>query len=155
MGLKAQLKSIHLLLQNWNFVVFSLIICQSFYQFPITFAVIISKHTAQKMKFPFKDFFSKSDQIRITFTEEILDVNFHFLCSGSRSQYVHRSATKQLLRKFSKNSNENMRWSPLSWKHLRQKSVSFTIFAGKNNIRWFGHHFKGLGNDCKKLWDHH
>ena len=45
-------------------------------------------HTAQKMKFSVKDFFSKCDQIRIpedliTFTEEILNENFHFLCSGT------------------------------------------------------------------------
>ena len=45
-------------------------------------------HTAQKMKFSVKDFFSKCDQIRIpedlvTFTEEILNEKFHFLCNGT------------------------------------------------------------------------
>ena len=35
-------------------------------------------HTAQKMKFSIKDFFSKCEQIRslVTFTEEILDGKF-------------------------------------------------------------------------------
>ena len=40
--------------------------------------------TAQKMKFSIKDFFSKCDQFPanlITFTEEILNGNLHFLCS--------------------------------------------------------------------------
>ena len=41
------------------------------------------KYTAQKMKFSIKDFFSKCDQIRrkllVTFTEEILNGNLHFL----------------------------------------------------------------------------
>ena len=39
---------------------------------------------AQKMKFSIKDFFSKCDQIwpdLVTFTEEILNGKFHFLCS--------------------------------------------------------------------------
>ena len=44
-------------------------------------------HTAQKMKFSIKDFFSKWDQIRrfwfpaglVTFTEEILHGKLHFL----------------------------------------------------------------------------
>ena len=44
--------------------------------------------TAQKLKFPFKDFFSKCDQIRrpadlVTFTEEILKGKLQFLCSDS------------------------------------------------------------------------
>ena len=41
-------------------------------------------NTAQKMKFPIKDFFRKCDQIRrelVTFTEEILNGKLHFLCS--------------------------------------------------------------------------
>ena len=44
-------------------------------------------HTAQKINFSFKDFFSKCDQIRrktadmVTFTEEILNGKLHFLCS--------------------------------------------------------------------------
>ena len=44
---------------------------------------------AQKMKFSIKDFFSKCDQIckttadLVTFTEEILNGKFHFLCSKS------------------------------------------------------------------------
>ena len=43
--------------------------------------------TAQKTKFPIKDFFSNCDQIRsftadlVSFTEEILTVQVHFLCS--------------------------------------------------------------------------
>ena len=37
--------------------------------------------TAQKVKFPIKDFFSKCDQIRITFTKEILNEKLHFLCN--------------------------------------------------------------------------
>ena len=43
--------------------------------------------TAQKMKFPIKNFFSKCDQIRrrsadlVTFTEEILNGRLHSLCS--------------------------------------------------------------------------
>ena len=36
-------------------------------------------HTAQKMKFSIKDFFSKCDQIQVTFTEEILNGKLH-LC---------------------------------------------------------------------------
>ena len=45
--------------------------------------------TAQKMKFSMKGFFSKCDQSRrfpadlVTFTEEILNVKLHFLCSDS------------------------------------------------------------------------
>ena len=45
--------------------------------------------TAQKMKFSMKGFFSKFDQIRrfpadlVTFTEEILNVKLHFMCSDS------------------------------------------------------------------------
>ena len=42
-------------------------------------------NTAQKMKFPIKDFFSKFDQIRsadlVTFTEEIFNGKLHFLCN--------------------------------------------------------------------------
>ena len=34
--------------------------------------------TAQKMKFSIKDFFSKCDQIQVTFTEEILNGKLHF-----------------------------------------------------------------------------
>ena len=46
-----------------------------------------SHHTAQKMKFSIKDFFSKCDQIRwktadlVTFTDEILNGKLYFLCS--------------------------------------------------------------------------
>ena len=43
--------------------------------------------TAQKMKFTIEGFFSKCDQIHranlVTFTEEILNGKFHFLCSES------------------------------------------------------------------------
>ena len=48
---------------------------------------VVSPYTAQKVKFPVKDFFSKCDQIRsfprilVTFTEEILNGKLHFLCS--------------------------------------------------------------------------
>ena len=44
--------------------------------------------TAQKVKCSIEGFFSKCDQIRkfpadmVTFTEEILNGKFHFLCSG-------------------------------------------------------------------------
>ena len=38
--------------------------------------------TAQKMKLSINDFFSKCDQIRVTFTEEILNGKLHFLCSA-------------------------------------------------------------------------
>ena len=44
----------------------------------------ISESTAQKLKFPNKDFFSKCDRIRstvVTFTEEILNVKLHFFCT--------------------------------------------------------------------------
>ena len=46
----------------------------------------IANSTAQKMKFFMEDFFSKYDQIQfpvdlVTFTEEILNEKFHFLCS--------------------------------------------------------------------------
>ena len=37
--------------------------------------------TAQKMKFSIKDFFSKCDQICMTFTEEMLNGKLHFLCN--------------------------------------------------------------------------
>ena len=43
-------------------------------------------YTAQKMKFSIKDFFSKCDQIRVTFTEEIINGKFHFLCSVANLQ---------------------------------------------------------------------
>ena len=39
---------------------------------------------AQKMKCSIKDFFSKCDQI--TFTEEIFNGKFHFLCSLGQDQ---------------------------------------------------------------------
>ena len=35
------------------------------------------------MKFSFKNFFSKCDQIRIRFIEEILNEKLHFLCNFS------------------------------------------------------------------------
>ena len=44
--------------------------------------------TAQKMKFSFKDFFSKCAQFLadlLTFTEEILNGKLHFLCSECNS----------------------------------------------------------------------
>ena len=37
--------------------------------------------TEQKIKFAINDFFSKCDQIRITFTDHILREKRHFLCS--------------------------------------------------------------------------
>ena len=54
------------------------------------FRTVVGNHfqtyTAQKMKFFYKDFFSKCDQIRIvnliTFTEENLYENLHFLCTA-------------------------------------------------------------------------
>ena len=47
---------------------------------------VINVDTAQKLKFSIKYFFSKCDQIRnfsnlVTFTEEILNGELHFLCS--------------------------------------------------------------------------
>ena len=39
------------------------------------------RSTAQKMRFSIRDFFSKCDQIKVTFTEEILNGKPHFLCS--------------------------------------------------------------------------
>ena len=47
---------------------------------------VIKVDTAQKLKFSIKYFFSKCDQIRnfcnlVAFTEEILNGEFHFLCS--------------------------------------------------------------------------
>ena len=39
------------------------------------------RSTAQKMKFSIRDFFSKCDQIKVTFTEEILNGKPHFLYS--------------------------------------------------------------------------
>ena len=50
-------------------------------------------NTAQKMKFSFKDFFTKCDQIRrkldlVTFTEEILNEKPRFLSSGSKGKSV-------------------------------------------------------------------
>ena len=49
---------------------------------------LVSGETAQKMKFSIKDFFSKCDQIQfpadlVTFTEQILNGKFHFLCRES------------------------------------------------------------------------
>ena len=40
----------------------------------------------REMKFSIKDFFSKCDQIRVTFTEEIINGKFHFLCSVANLQ---------------------------------------------------------------------
>ena len=51
---------------------------------------------AQKLKFSFKDFFSKCDQIR-SFTEEILNGKLHFLCRwrvGSASRNWVRQISK-------------------------------------------------------------
>ena len=50
-------------------------------------------NTAQNMKFSFKDFFTKCDQIRrkldlVTFTEEILNEKLRFLSSGSKGKSV-------------------------------------------------------------------
>ena len=45
---------------------------------------LLKAFTAQKMKFSIKNFFSKFDQFPadlVTFTEEILNRKFHFLCS--------------------------------------------------------------------------
>ena len=47
---------------------------------------IIDQNTAQKMKLSIKDFFSKQLNLQqtadvVTFTEEILNGNLHFLCS--------------------------------------------------------------------------
>ena len=56
-------------------------------------------HTAQKMIFSIKDFFSKYDHIRsfpadfVTFTEEILNGKNHFLCSDSPWDW-HQTGTK-------------------------------------------------------------
>ena len=44
--------------------------------------------TAQKMTFSIKDFLSKCDQIRRTFTEEIPNGKLHFLCSDANSEIV-------------------------------------------------------------------
>ena len=44
----------------------------------------VVKSSAQKMKFSIEDFFSKC---KVTFTEEILEGNFHFLCSGVGVKY--------------------------------------------------------------------
>ena len=40
--------------------------------------------TEQKMKFSIKGFFSKCDQIQVTFTEEIFNGKLHFLCRKLR-----------------------------------------------------------------------
>ena len=48
--------------------------------------------TAQKMKFSIKDFFSKCDQFPadlITFTDEILNGNLHFLCRERSRKSSH------------------------------------------------------------------
>ena len=46
-----------------------------------------SEHSAQKMKFPVKNFFSKCDQIRsstlVTFIEKIFNGKLHILCSDT------------------------------------------------------------------------
>ena len=53
----------------------------------LVFTSELTLHTAQKMKFSIKDFFSKCDQIRrktadlIIFIEEISNAKLHFLCS--------------------------------------------------------------------------
>ena len=50
------------------------------------------RYTAPKMKLSIKDFFSKCDQIRkntadlVTFTEEIVNGELHFLCSNTQSE---------------------------------------------------------------------
>ena len=49
------------------------------------------RNTAQKMKFPIKDFFSKCDQKTadlVTFTEEILNGKLHFFYSGKSSLHI-------------------------------------------------------------------
>ena len=41
------------------------------------------------MKFSSKDFFSKCDQILVTFTEEILNGKLHFLCSENYDDTIN------------------------------------------------------------------
>ena len=43
---------------------------------------IRSLHTTQKLTFSIKYFFRKLTKSAVTFTEEILNGKFHFLCSG-------------------------------------------------------------------------
>ena len=54
----------------------------------------------KKIKFSIKDFFSKCDQL-VTFTEEILNGKFHFLCSAAirgycLTQVLHDKALTQV-----------------------------------------------------------
>ena len=61
-------------------------------------------HTAQKMNFSIKVFFSKCEQTvdLVTFTEEILYGKLHFSCSGS----CFTSSRPEVILKFSENSQE-------------------------------------------------
>ena len=53
------------------------------------------------MKFPIKDFFSKSDQIRSgTFTEEILNGKLYFLCSVCSQKKQKKRVIYQVLNSF-------------------------------------------------------
>ena len=58
---------------------------------------IFSEHTAQKMKFSIKAFFSKCKDL-VTFTGEILDRKLHFLCSESCSDPLRQNANWMYIR---------------------------------------------------------
>ena len=68
------------------------------------FKTLTRGFTAQKIKFSFKNFFSKCDQIRkvmdlVTFTEEILNRKLHFLCSACNITSVnHVTSMRECLR---------------------------------------------------------
>ena len=80
-------------------------------------------HTAQKMKFSSKDFFSKYDQTRsfprTTFTEDFLNGKLHFLCRAWPEQDIKQIfRTKFLTYKFD--------FSKLNFKHSRLSFMSNT-----------------------------
>ena len=84
--------STHFSFQKWDFGHKVTKICSKTYINDFCFSPFLIDFYSfflQKMKFSIKDFFSKCDQIRspqetadlVTFTEEVFNGKFHFLCS--------------------------------------------------------------------------
>ena len=71
--------------------------------------------TAQKMKFPIKDFFSKCDQILdlVTFAEEILNGELHFLCSD---RLVFENADLEEIKGYSLTTTSSIQKNFILWK---------------------------------------
>ena len=71
--------------------------------------------TALKMKFPIKDFFSKCDQILdlVTFAEEILNGELHFLCSD---RLVFENADLEEIKGYSLTTTSSIQKNFILWK---------------------------------------